>query len=163
MTKIYLGKIVSPHGIKGELKLLSNFDKLAKICKENFPIYINDKKYTLTSFRYHKQYLLISLNNYTNINEVLFLVNSDVYIEREDLELTTDEYLLEDLIGATVIEEDEKLGQISEIIMTKQYNLVRIINNQDNFLVPLISQYIISFDSANKILKTKNAKMLNIK
>ena len=97
------------------------------------------------------------------INELLFLVNSDVYIEREDLELTTDEYLLEDLIGATVIEEDEKLGQISEIIMTKQYNLVRIINNQDNFLVPLISQYIISFDSANKILKTKNAKMLNIK
>ena len=40
---VYIGKIVNTHGIKGELRILSNFDKKEHVFKPNFKIYIGNK------------------------------------------------------------------------------------------------------------------------
>ena len=36
MNWIYIGKIVNTHGIKGEVRLLSNFSKKALVFKKDF-------------------------------------------------------------------------------------------------------------------------------
>ena len=40
MEYIYVGKIVNTHGIKGEIRILSDFKYKNEIFKENFKLYI---------------------------------------------------------------------------------------------------------------------------
>ena len=44
MKYIIIGKIVNTHGIKGELRILSDFKYKAKIFKKGFPLYIGHTK-----------------------------------------------------------------------------------------------------------------------
>ena len=159
MNKVYFGKITGPFGIKGELKVLTSFKYLDKVLNINFPLYINDNLYYLTSFRKHKNFYLITLNNIDDLNKVNDLINKDIYLERNDLNLKDDEFLEEDLLGCHVYDEDEDIGIISDIYFSKNTTYVKV-NNQ--FLIPLIDVYIISFNKDKKILYTKNGKSLII-
>ena len=44
MKYIIIGKIVNTHGIKGELRILSDFKYKDKIFKKGFPLYIGHTK-----------------------------------------------------------------------------------------------------------------------
>ena len=57
MEYIYVGQINGTHGLKGELKLKSNFKYKDKILKENFNFYIGkEKKHeVLKKSRTHKK------------------------------------------------------------------------------------------------------------
>lgn len=159
---IYIGKLVSTHGINGELKLLSDFEKKDRVLKAGMKFYIEGNEYVLKNSRPHKQYDLIKLNDYTNINEVLFLVGLDVYVKKEDLNLEDGEYLLSDLVGAKVIDEDSQIGVVTEVLLGSRNNLIRIKDDTSEFLIPLIDQYIKEFDVKENILYTINAKDLKI-
>ena len=65
---VFVGKIVNSFGIKGELKIRSDFEYKDRIFKNNFNIFIgNDKlKEVISSYRIHKGYDLITLVGYTN-------------------------------------------------------------------------------------------------
>lgn len=163
MNRIYLGKFVSTHGIKGELKLVSDFDKRELVYQKGFSLYVGDVEYKILSTRPHKQYELVLLDGFDNINDVLFLVGASVYINRDDLMLDTQDYLLEDLIGATIKDGDLILGSVSEVLKSVNNNLIRVKNDAGEFLIPLIDNYVVSFDKDLKILYTKNAQSLIIK
>ena len=56
MNKIYIGKVVNTHGIKGEIRILSNFEYKDKVFKVNNKLIIGDKTYEIKSHRIHKGY-----------------------------------------------------------------------------------------------------------
>lgn len=163
MNKIYLGKFVSTHGIKGELKLLSDFEKKELAYQKGFSLFVCDVEYKIFSARPHKQYELILLDGFNNINDVLTFVGASVYINRDDLKLDTQDYLLDDLIDVTIKDGDLILGKVSEVLKSVNNNLIRVKNESYEFLVPLIDNYIVGFDADLKILYTKNAQSLIIK
>lgn len=74
MEKVYIGKIVSTHGIKSEVKILSDFQFKDKVFKVGNSLIIDDENYTIRSYRVHKGYDMVTLNNYDNINDILFLL-----------------------------------------------------------------------------------------
>ena len=98
MEYLHIGKIVNTHGIKGEVRLLSDFKFKNKVFVNDFIIYIGkDKiKEVINSYRPHKQFDMITLKGINNINDVLKYKGSKVYILKEDLMLDRDEYLDED-------------------------------------------------------------------
>ena len=79
MKKVYLGKIVSTHGIKGELKIKSTFPYKEKAFRIGNHLIIEEKKYEIKTYRVHKQFDMVTLDNYHDINEVLFLLKKNVY------------------------------------------------------------------------------------
>ena len=117
MKYITIGKIVNTHGIKGEVRLLSSFKFKNKVFKKDMPIYIGNtkKKEIINSYRPHKQFDMVTLVGYNNINQVLKYKGSRVYINREDIDLSKDEYLDEDLIGLDVKVGDKVVGKIQKI------------------------------------------------
>lgn len=159
---IKVGKILNTFGIKGELKICSDFEYKEKIFKENFPIYIgNDKvKEIIETKRYHKNNYLVLFKGYTNINEVLKYKNSLVYILRSDLELHDNEYLLNDLLNFKVIDNGKEMGKVVEVLKSTANNLVKVQINNKYFFIPLVNKYIIKFDLENKILYTNNTSEL---
>jgi len=158
---IYIGKIVNTHGIKGELRLLSDFDKKDLVFKSDFEIYIGEEKVkeAIASYRHHKEFEMITLVGYNNINEVLKYKTKSVYATRNSLEMNSDEYLLQDLIGLEVFENEEKLGKVIEIVYNS-LNPLLYIESYKNFYLPINGAYIKKVDLERNKIEVENAKGL---
>ena len=116
MKLIKIGKIVNTHGIKGELRLLSKFPYKDKVFIKNMVIYINkENKEIINTYRKHKNFDMITLNGYTNINEVLKYKGKNVYVDSDDIKLDKDKYLDEEIMGLNVIYENKIKGIIVNI------------------------------------------------
>lgn len=139
MEKIYLGKIVSTHGIKGELKIKSRFPYKKKTFKVGNHLIIDNKEYEIKTYRVHKDYDMVTLDNYHDINAVLFLLKKQVYIKKEELELAKEEVLDEDLYTYQALTTTGKKGIIKEIFYASPTNKVMRILFEKEVLVPLNS------------------------
>ncbi len=156
---IYIGKTVSTFGIKGELKVISDFEYCDRAYQVNKKILINNIEHVISGIRYHKNYVLLKIDNLNNINDILKYVGFNIYIKRIDLGLKGYEYLYKDLINSEVIDDDNtKLGKIIEVLNGN--NVLIKVKGSKEFLIPLIDNYISKFDLNKKILYTKNAKEL---
>ena len=162
MEYVYVGKIVNTHGIKGELRLLSDFDKKELVFKKDFIIYIGDNhiKETIASYRHHKCFEMITLVGYDNINQVLQYKGLEVYANREDLNLNNSDYLLEDLIGLEIEESGEKLGKVKEIVYNGSSNTLLVIEGEKNFYIPNNKEFIKKVDLEKGIIECENTKGL---
>lgn len=158
---IYVGKIINTFGIKGELKVLSDFEFKERVFKKDFNIYIGkDKiKEEINTYRHHQEYELISLMGYNNINEVLKYKGNDIYIKRSDLKLKSNEYLLNDLINLDVYDEDKYIGKVLDYTKTKEYYLLKVHLDKDYF-IPCISHFIKRVDLKDKRIDTNKGSDL---
>ena len=156
---IYIGKTVSTFGIKGELKVISDFEYCDRAYQVNKKILINNIEHVISGIRYHKNYVLLKIDNLNNINDILKYVGFNIYIKRLDLHLEENEFLYKDLIDSDVIDDDgSNLGKIIEV--KQGTNLLIKVKNSKKFYIPYVDEYIIKFDLNNKKLYTKNAKDL---
>ena len=150
MDKIKIGKIVNTHGIKGELRIKSDFPYKDRVFQVNKGLWIDSKEYIIKSYRQHKDYDMVTLNDYHNINEVLFLLKKDVYVNVEDLDLKEDEVLDEELIHFTVKTTKEETGKIIEIFKASETNKILRIQLDHEVLIPISSPMIKKIDKKNK-------------
>lgn len=147
MNDIYIGKIVSTHGIKGEIKLLSDFPYKEKAFHVGSEILIDYKPYQIKSYRKHKNYDMITLEGYSDINDVLFLMKKKVYKQREDLHLAEDEVLDSDLVSYKIVTTTGEVGHIKEIFMASPTNkILRIELLGREVLVPFSSPFVTKID-----------------
>lgn len=135
MEKIYLGKVTSFHGIKGEIRIISDFDYIDEALKVGNSIFIDNEKHIIKSYRKHKNYKMITIDDYNNINEILYLKNKKVYIDRDVLNI--DKVLDTDLIGMKVFVEKEEKGIIKNIEkITLKKKIIVVEYRQKEVLVP---------------------------
>ena len=160
MNLIYLGKIVNTHGIKGEIRLLSNFSKKELVFKPGFKIYIGEEKeeQTIKKYRHHKEFDMITLEGIEDINLVLKYKGKKVYINKEDLDLK-ESYLLEDLIGMNIIDNGKNLGVVKDIFDNKSGNLLYVAFAK-NYYIPYNDYYIKEVDVTKKEIHTEHVKDL---
>ena len=154
MDYIYIGKIVSTHGIKGEVKIISDFFEKDKIFKKGFKLYLTPLYHeeVINTYRVHKNYDMVTFNGYNDINEILKYIGMGVYIKRSDLDLKEDEYLLNDLIGYKVYEDSKLLGKVSSI----SFNNNVLLKIDDIFYIPFIDEFIEKVDVKTKKIMTRN-------
>lgn len=150
MNKVCIGKIVNTHGIKGEIRLLSDFPFKDKVFVVGNNILVDDIEYKINSYRRHKMFDMITLDGYNNINDVLFLMKKKVYFDKDKLILSDDEILDEDLIKFKVIDEDRNIGKITEIFMASSTNKILRVEFSHEVLIPYNSPIIKSIDKEKK-------------
>ena len=93
---------------------------------------------------------MVTLNDYKDINEVLFLLKKDVYFDKGNLNLSSDEVLDEDLIDFRVITKDGKVGEIKEIFMASENNKILRVEFDREILIPLASPMVIELSKDKK-------------
>ena len=152
MNKIKIGKIVSTHGIKGEIRILSDFPYRNKVFVVGNKIIIDDKEYEIKSYRVHKNFDMVTLNDYHDINEVLFLMKKNVYFLKDSLNLNDNEVLDEDLITYEVLTNDGKKGIIKEIFMASANNKIIRVMLDKEYLIPVNSPMLEKIDKKNKCI-----------
>ena len=149
MEFIRIGKIVNTHGIKGELRILSDFRHKDKVFKVGMKFYVGKEKeeFIVNSYRFHKIFDMVTFKGFNNINDVLYLKGRQVYINKEDLVLDDGEVYIEDLIGYDVIIGEKVLGKVTGVMYNSKAN--------DNLkvgdvLIPYVKDLIIKIED-NKI------------
>ncbi len=140
---IYIGKIVNTHGIKGEVKIISDIDNKKEVFKKGNHLYANNDKLTINNYRIHKNFDMITFEEIKDINEVLKYKNSNVYIDKNEIKNIT---LNEELIGYEVYS-NRYIGRISNLIKNKKYDILVI---EKKYLVPNIKEFVKKIDSKNK-------------
>ena len=144
---IKIGKYVYTHGIRGEIRIRSDFSRKDLVFKKGFKIYINGNEYIIKSYRKHKEYDMVTLDGINNINDIISLKGNFVYIKRDDIEGFIDE----DLFSYKVI------------ICGKEYKIVDILDNkahkilvlEGKIMVPYVDGFIERKDNNEKIVYMK--------
>lgn len=150
MEKVFVGKIVNTHGIKGEFRIKSDFEMKSRVFVIGKNIYINNTMYEISSYRVHKNYDMITVKGLENINDVIPFKGKNLYVDRESLSLDEDEYILSDLIDARVCLNDMVLGVVSDY--TNDANPLLSVKGDKDFYIPLKGNYIVKFDKREHIL-----------
>ena len=152
MDLVKVGKIVNTHGIKGEIRILSSFPFKDKVFKVNNYLIIDDKKYKIMTYRVHKNFDMVTLEGYNDINEVLFLMKKDVYVEKSSLSLEDDEVLDEDLIDYTVLTKDGRSGTIKEIFYASETNKILRVMLDEEVLIPYYSPMVVEINKKDRTI-----------
>ena len=156
---ISIAKVLNFHGINGELKLGFTKGKEEQIqnLKEVYFLIENEYiPYNVSSVRFHKQFAIMKLKEFNNINEILKFKGENIYIPKSVVEenLQEDEYLIDDLIGAEVFNQNnEKIGTVKSVEENAAGSLLAITTtSKKNCLIPFINHFVTKVDTANKLI-----------
>ena len=139
------GVIANTHGIKGEVKIQPWADS-AEFLKGFKRLYIDGKPYELLSGRIHKDFLIAQLGGIDDVNAAMTLKHRLVTIDREEVQLPKGSFFLQDIIGASVVDEDgTELGKLTEVLDTPASNVYVVKGNRD-ILIPAVKEFILNTD-----------------
>ncbi len=150
---LWIGTLVNTHGVKGEVRVLSDAtDKEATFAKGNAIKYLNKDKVeelVIKSMRPHKQFILLTFEGINSINEIEWLKGSKIYCDRTELD--DGEYYLRDLIGSPVIDQHNKeLGIVIDIVDQGPYdNLIVELSNKNKTNIPMVDEFNINYDGSS--------------
>lgn len=158
MKYVLIGKIVNTHGLKGEVRILSSFKYKDKVFKEGMNIYIGKDKTceSITSYRYHKIFDMITMDGYNDIDQVLKYKGEYVFVNKDDIKLDDGQYLDEDIVGLSVYVDGNLLGRVKRIDKHSVNEILVIENNEKNYLVPYNFDIIEAIDLEKKEMIVKN-------
>ena len=149
MQYIKIGKIVTTHGIRGEVKIQSYSDFDTERYRKGAVVYIcSEGKYIpfiVHSYRVHKGYPLVAFEENLDINKIEQYKNCDVFIDKSERKPLTDgRYYVQDLLGLTVKDEEGNIiGTVLDVEETlgAQKNL-RIRTEKKEVLVPYVPAFV---------------------
>ena len=137
---LYIGKFVNTHGIKGEIKILSDFKYKEDIFKKNSIFYIGDEKYTVNTYRKHKQFDMVTFKGIEDINQIIKLKGSKIYIKKDDYNFSG--ILNEQLYGKKVYDKDKYIGTLKKIIKNANQEILVIQNKNKEYLIPYVDEFV---------------------
>lgn len=154
MKYIKVGIIVNTHALKGEVRIISNFEYKDRVFKINNTLYIGMSKSeeVIETYRVHKNFDMVKFKGIDNITDVLKYKGSAVYVNIDDLKLKDDEILIEELLGMSVIVNNKLLGSITDYIDNNGNKLV-VVNNK---YIPYNKDLIEKIDKINRKVYYKN-------
>lgn len=153
MNYVLIGKLVNTHGIKGEVRIISDFKYKSRLFVPGVKLYIgkNYEEVTIKSYRKHKNYDMCLFNEYDYINDVLEFKGSNVYANRNEV-MNKDEYTDTDLIGMECIYNENIIGKVTDIVNNNNYKMI-IINGK---YVPMYDNFIKQVNLDKKIIILDN-------
>ena len=162
MKYVLIGKIVNTHGLKGEVRILSDFKYKTKVFIPEMKIYIGKDKVceTINSYRHHKIFEMITMKGYNDINQILKYKGEYVFINKEDIKLEKNEYLDEDIIGLNVYTDDRLLGVVKKIENHNGNEILYVKNNEKTYLIPYNFDIITNINLKAKEMTVKNIQGL---
>lgn len=137
---LYIGKVAGTHGIKGEIKIISDFKYKNLVFVKGNHLYIEDDDLVIATYRIHKNYDMVTFENINDINDVLKYKGKEVYIDRS--EYVFPDLLNEDLIGASVYGNGEPLGVLAAIRKNVNQELLVVKNEEKEYLIPNVEAFV---------------------
>ncbi|MDT8363477.1 MAG: ribosome maturation factor RimM [Nitrosomonas sp.] len=161
---VILGHVSNPHGIMGEIKVISHTEKSDGLC--DYPVWWfgkQDEDWVARhpeSFSVSGKHVIVKLREYNDRTSASTLTGQQIAVPRSHLpalpENGEEGYYWADLIGADIINlKGVVLGQVTGLLETGANDAlqVRSPGSKQELLIPFIDQVIINVDlSSGKIM-----------
>lgn len=143
---ISIGKITNFFGIKGEAKVGFDNENQIKNAKRVYMLDdINQTELKIKSIRFNKNFAIVKFEGIDDINDLIQFKGQRIFVAKEDAldKLEKDEFLIQDLIGCVVYNENnEKLGEVINISTNSSQDLLNIKNGFGQIdLVPFVGEF----------------------
>lgn len=146
-----VGVITSTHGVRGEVKVFPTTDD-AKRFKTLKKVILDGREpleLSIEQVKFFKNMVILKFKGYDNINDVETWRQRDLLITRDQaVELKEDEYFITDLIGLTVVDEEEAvLGRVKDVLETGANDVYVVeLTGGKELLLPAIKDCILNVD-----------------
>lgn len=151
-----IGKIVSTHGLRGELRVDPWCDSPQFLCQFK-TLYLKKGETKLSvSSRPHKTIAIVKAKGIDTIEEAEKLRGRILYINRSDARLAPGEYFIQDLMGLDVIDIDtsKSYGKITDVLKTGANDVYQVTDEKKkDYLIPVIDDVVKEIDiNGGKVL-----------
>ena len=160
-----VGIITSPHGVRGEVKVFPTTDDNNRFKKlsECFIEYNGEMMpVRAKGCKFLKNMVILKFEDFDNKNDVEKFRQCKILVDREHaVSLLPDEYYIADLLGMTVVnEEDNEIGELTDVIETGA-NDVYVVKNADDeeTLIPAIKECILDINVNERVMKVHLLKV----
>ena len=148
---IEAGRIANTHGVAGEAKIEVWLDS-PQFLKSFKRCFIDRREVKLLSARVHKGFLIVKLEGVEDVNAAMALKGRTVFIDRADARLPKGAFFLQDIIGASVVDESGiEIGKLVDVMETPASN-VYVVKGEREHLIPAVPEFILSTDADNGII-----------
>jgi 16S rRNA processing protein RimM len=159
--KISIGRIINNHGLDGLVKFMpfTNIGEMVFGLDEITLYNPENKEFFMSRVEEVKplnRFFVLKLSGLNSIEDAKKMMGFQIYVPYEDLpELGEDEYYMFQLMNSKVYYEDgEYIGVVEDVMETGSNDVIQI-KGEEEVLIPLIKDYIVSLDLDNKKIVTK--------
>lgn len=152
-NQIVIGKIVAPHGVRGDIRILPLTEKPEQFLELDYLLLRDGRRLTLKHARFHKRMVLAATEEITSMNEAELLRGQEVLINAEDLpELEEGQFYVADLIGLPVYDEQgAQIGTFKDALSTGSNDVYVIaVPGAKDILLPALKIYVKEINPAEK-------------
>ena len=145
---IEAGEIVTTHGVRGEVKVLTWLDDPEMLCEFD-RCRIAGKEYTMEQVRVQKTCNLVKLSGIDTMEAAQAMRGKVIELYREDID---DEVIFAaELVGMEVYADDKLIGKIKEVL-DYPGNSVYVVRGEYEYMIPAVKQFVLSTDmDANRM------------
>ena len=116
------------------------------------------------SVRFHKHFAIVKFKEFSTVNDVEEYKGADLYLPKSEVEenLDNDEYLISDLIGMELYDEDGAcLGNVSAVGENLANDIIEVTdNNNKKHLVPFVKAIVPVVNLKNRRIVVNNIEGL---
>ena len=146
------GKIVSTHGVHGEVKVLPWADSPEFLLQFD-TFYLDGRPYAVRSARVHKTCVLASLEGIDTPEQAAALRGKKVSIDRADVRLPEGTVFIADLIGCRVMDENgTEIGKIRDVL-TMPSSDVYVVEGEHQYMIPAVREFVKEIDVTQRFVR----------
>ena len=157
------GQIVGTHGVRGEVRVqpwcdspqqFATFKKLYWDAEGKKPVKVKGRP--------HKNIALVVLEGVDTVEAAQVLRGKMLYVDRRDLKLPKGRYLVQDLIGLTVVDADtgETYGTLTDVSQTGANAVYHMATDKGEILIPAIPDVVVEINLKQDVLRLRPMKGL---
>ena len=157
--RFQVGVITSTHGVHGEVKVFPTTDDPKRFKRLKEVILDTGKEQLILEIegvKFFKQFVILKFKGFDNINDIEKYRQKSLYVTRANaVRLRKDEYFIADLMGLTVIdEEDKEIGVLKDVLETGANDVYEItMNDGRELLLPAIKQCVLEVNVEECFIK----------
>ena len=152
------GQIVGTHGVRGEVRVQPWCDS-----PEQFATFKRlywdaaGEKPVKVKARPHKNIALAMLEGVTTVEQAAVLRGRMLYVSRKDLRLPKGHWLVQDLIGLTVVDADDGTvyGKLTDVSQTGANAVYHMQTEKGEVLIPAIPSVVVDIDLKAEVLRLR--------
>lgn len=151
---IEAGEIVTTHGVRGEVKVLSWLDSPEMLCEFD-RCRISGREYVMDSVRVQKTCNLVKLRGVDTMEDAQKLRGKTMELYREDI---SDELIFAaELVDVEVYADGARIGKIKEVL-DYPGNSVYVVQGEREYLIPAVKEFILSTNLEKNQMQVKLLK-----
>ena len=163
MQEIFkIGVVLKPQGVRGELKVQSLSGDINRF-KNLKEVIIDDATYRILKTKIVSDTVFVALDGVFDRNAAEGFRGKFLCVKRENaIELKNGEYFIADLLGATVWDENGRIGRVTDITNAKT-DIFTVLSDSGKVLrFPFLKDLLYSVDAKKGEIKVKGKRLSEV-